>query len=61
VDLSIFLVRATMKMQTWMVDVRGVGGAVDVSTITKTDGFSAIQVKQVVGENLYTREREQWI
>ncbi len=50
VDLSIFLVRTTMKLQTWIVDVRGVGGAVDVATITKTDGFSAIQLKQVVGE-----------
>lgn len=52
VDLSIFLVRTTMKMQTWMVDVRGVGGAVDVATITKMEGFSAIQVKQVIGEKL---------
>lgn len=51
VDLSIFLVRATMKLQTWTVgDVRGVGGAVDVATITNTDGFKAIQLKQVTGE-----------
>jgi hypothetical protein len=50
VDLSIFLVRTTMKLQTWTVDIRGVGGAVDVATITKTEGFSAIQVKQVIGE-----------
>jgi hypothetical protein len=50
VDLSIFLVRATMKLQTWTVDVRGVGGAVDVATITKTDGFNAVQLKQVTGE-----------
>lgn len=50
VDLSIFLVRTTMKIQTWTVGVRGVGGAVDVATITKTEGFQAIQVKQVIGE-----------
>jgi len=54
VDLSIFLVKVTMKLQTWTVDVRGVGGAVDVPTITKTDGFKAVQVKQVIGEkNIY--------
>lgn len=50
VDLSIFLVKATMRIQTWIVGVRGVGGAVDVATITKTDGFRAIQLKQVAGE-----------
>jgi hypothetical protein len=50
VDLSIFLVRTTMKIQTWTVDIRGVGGAIDVATITKTEGFSAVQVKQVIGE-----------
>ena len=59
VDLSIFLVRTTMKMQTWMVDVRGVGGAVDVATITKADGHSAIQAKQVTGEKDPTSVRLQ--
>jgi hypothetical protein len=54
VDLTIFLVRTTMKIQTWTTGVRGVGGAVDVATITKTGGFTSIQVKQVIGErNLY--------
>jgi hypothetical protein len=50
VDLSIFLVRTTMKIQTWTIGVRGVGGAVDVATITKTEGFQPIQLKQVTGE-----------
>jgi hypothetical protein len=50
VDLSIFLIRTTIKLQTWTVGLRGVGGAVDVATITKTDGFQAIQVKQIIGE-----------
>ena len=31
VDLSIFLVRATMTVQTWTVGLRGVGGAVDAA------------------------------
>lgn len=50
VDLSIFLIRTTMTIQSWTVGVRGVGGAIDVAAITKTDGFRAIQQKQVAGE-----------
>ncbi|MGA3333949.1 MAG: hypothetical protein ABSC62_07265 [Terracidiphilus sp.] len=50
VDLAIFLVRSTILLQQWIVGVRGVGGAVDVATITRTDGFTAIQIKQIVGE-----------
>jgi hypothetical protein len=49
VDLSIFLVRATITMQKWLVDVRGVGGAVDVATVTRTEGFKVVQQKQVAG------------
>jgi hypothetical protein len=30
--------------------VRGVGGAIDVATITRTDGFRAIQEKQILGD-----------
>jgi hypothetical protein len=52
VDLSIFLVRATITLQKWTVDIRGVGGAVDVATITRTKGFSHIQQKEIIGEEL---------
>ncbi len=51
VDLSIFLVRTTMTIQTWQVGVRGVGGAIDVATITRTDGFKPVQLKRVRGES----------
>jgi|SRR5271166_2109737 len=50
VDLAIFLIRATILLQRWVVDVRGVGGAVDVATITRTTGFSPVQLKQIIGE-----------
>ena len=50
VDLSIFLIRTTIKLQTWLVGVRGVGGAIDVATITRIEGFRAIQQKRIVGE-----------
>jgi hypothetical protein len=50
VDLSIFVVRTTIAIQRWLVGIRGVGGAVDVATITRTEGFRAIQIKVVGGE-----------
>ena len=50
VDLSIFLIRATISLQKWTVDIRGVGGAVDVATVTRTKGFEYVQQKMVVGE-----------
>ncbi len=52
VDLSIFVVRTTITLQKWLVGIRGVGGAVDVATITRTEGFRAVQVKAVTGEKV---------
>lgn len=49
VDLSIFLIRTTMEIQNWMVGVRGVGGAIDVATITRTEGFKPVQRKTIAG------------
>jgi len=50
VDFAIFIVRTTIAYQRFMVGVRGVGGAIDVATITRTEGFREIQVKQIFGE-----------
>lgn len=51
VDLSVLLIRTTIELQSFMVGgVRGVGGAIDVATITRTDGFKAIQQKTIEGE-----------
>jgi hypothetical protein len=52
VDLSIFLIRTTITIQKWLVGIRGVGGAIDVGTITRTDGFRPIQQKSIVGEQI---------
>jgi hypothetical protein len=52
VDLSIFLIRTTISIQRWIVGVRGVGGPIDVATITKTAGFTAIQEKSILGEKI---------
>jgi hypothetical protein len=50
VDLAIFLVKATATLQKWTLGIRGVGGAIDVATITRTGGFKAVQEKRVEGE-----------
>ncbi len=47
VDLATFLVYMTSTTQGWTVGVRGVGGAVDVATITRTDGFRPVQQKKI--------------
>ncbi len=47
VDLSVFLISTTMELQKWIVDVRGVGGAIDVATITRTEGFQYIEKKKI--------------
>lgn len=50
VDLAIFMVRTTMAIQSWWVGIRGVGGAIDVATITRTDGFRPVQQKTIMPE-----------
>jgi hypothetical protein len=47
VDLSEFMVSMTTTVQTWMFGVRGVGGDVDVATITRTEGLQPIRQKKV--------------
>lgn len=57
VDLSIFLLQATSTLQRWFLGIRGVGGAIDIATITRTDGLRPIQVKEIIGEhNLRLRD-----
>ena len=55
VNLSILLIRTTMEIQNWIVGVRGVGGAIDVATITRKDGFIAVQQKAISGEKIIIR------
>lgn len=50
VNLAILLIRATMTIQTFTVGLRGVGGAIDVATITRTAGLQMIQSKSITGE-----------
>jgi hypothetical protein len=50
VDLSIFLIRTTIELQKWMIGIRGVGGVIDVATITRTGGFQYVQRKEIKGD-----------
>ena len=50
VDLSIFLIRTTMSVLRWQVGIRGVGGEIDVATITRTEGYKPVQQKEIRGE-----------
>jgi len=50
VNLSIFLIRTTITLQTWQVGIRGVGGYIDVATVTQTKGYLPVQQKKIKGE-----------
>jgi hypothetical protein len=50
VDLSILLIKTTAQLMGYTMDVRGVGGPIDVATVTRIDGFKFVQSKQIHGE-----------
>ncbi len=50
VDLATFLIRTTIIAQRLAVEIRGVGGPIDVATITRTSGLEYIQRKTIRGE-----------
>ena len=51
VDLATFLIRSTITMQRMAVGVRGVGGPIDVATVTRIAGLEYVQRKQIRGED----------
>mgnify|MGYP001038282511 CR=1 FL=1 len=50
VDLAIFFIRTTIEAQRMTVGVRGVGGPIDIATITRDYGFQWVQRKKLRGE-----------
>ena len=50
VNLAIFFTRTTIEAQELSVGVRGVGGEIDVATVTRRDGLQFIQRKKIAGE-----------
>ncbi|HEY44262.1 MAG TPA: hypothetical protein G4O11_09805 [Anaerolineae bacterium] len=47
VDLATLMVRTTIKSQNLSIGLRGVGGPIDVATITRTNGLRYIQRKSI--------------
>jgi len=50
VNLAIFFLRTTISGQNVSVGVRGVGGPIDIATITRAEDLKPVQRKQIVGE-----------
>ena len=50
IDLATFFIRTTISAQNLTVGIRGVGGPIDVATITRVNLFKFIQQKQLRGE-----------
>jgi len=50
VDLAVFIIRTTIAAQQLSVTLRGVGGPIDVATITRQNGLTFVQRKRIVGE-----------
>lgn len=53
IDLAIFFIRTTISAQNLSVGIRGVGGPIDVATITRIRGLRFIQQKQLRGEEMH--------
>jgi hypothetical protein len=52
VDLSRLLIRVTSVLQDWSIGTPGVGGAVDMATITRNEGFQFVTRKEIVQREL---------
>lgn len=50
VDLAVFLIRTTITAQNLAIGVRGVGGIIEVATVTRAGGLKSIQRKEIHGE-----------
>ena len=50
VDFATFLVRTTIDAQRFISGLRGVGGEINVATITAADGFRFVQRKEPRGD-----------
>jgi hypothetical protein len=50
VDVSILIIKTTADLMRYITDVRGVGGAIDVATVT-ADGVNDVQIKTIRGNS----------
>ena len=51
VDLALTLIRTTIQMQRLAIGVRGVGGPIDLVTVTRTEGLKDVQFKEVTTDD----------
>jgi len=51
VDLALLLIRTTINAQALAVGTRGVGGMIEVATITRTGKLDFVQRKKIRGEH----------
>jgi hypothetical protein len=47
VDLSVAIISMTIQIQSWMFGIRGVGGEIDVATISREDGLKHVYQKVI--------------
>jgi hypothetical protein len=52
VDLSMLMIRTTAQILEYQIGIRGVGGHIDVATITRKEGFQYVQRKEIRGERV---------
>lgn len=50
VDLATFLIRTTITAQELAIGLRGVGGTIEVASITRAEGFGWVQRQELHGE-----------
>ncbi len=53
VDLAMLMIRTTAQILDYQIGIRGVGGSIDVATITRTEGFQYVQRKEIRGERIH--------
>jgi hypothetical protein len=52
VDLAMLMIRTTAQILDYQIGIRGVGGHIDVATITRKEGFQYVQRKEIRGEKV---------
>jgi hypothetical protein len=52
VDLAVFLIRSTINFQRFRTSIRGVGGPIEVATVTRAKGFKFVAQKQIISDSI---------
>jgi hypothetical protein len=52
VDLAVFLIRSTINFQRFRTSIRGVGGPIEVATVTRAKGFQFVAQKRIISDSI---------